>query len=164
MKEEFDDILKRKWEEQHFPVDEGHREEMIALLDGKKRRKMIPIWWLGSLGMAAIIAGYFLALQGGSRTAALDKTVTENHEVQTSGEANQQSDVLNTENIQEPSSLQANESSASVTSTVINPSTASSISSLTPSSTTTSASKKSTPVNAKTINKNSSINEKTSSN
>ncbi|HEY3385539.1 MAG TPA: hypothetical protein VGK46_03450 [Saprospiraceae bacterium] len=164
MKEEFDDILKRKWEEQHFPVDESHREEMIALLNGKKRRKMIPIWWLGGLGMAAIIAGYFLTIQGGSRTAALDKTVTENHEVQTSGEANQQSDVLNTENIQEPSSLQANESSASVTSTVINPSTASSISSLTPSSTTTSASKKSTPVNAKTINKNSSINEKTSSN
>ena len=25
MKDNFDDILKRKWEEQHFPVDESHR-------------------------------------------------------------------------------------------------------------------------------------------
>lgn len=63
MKENFDDILKRKWEEQHFPVDEQHRADMIALLDGQKRRRIIPFWWLGGLGLAAIVAGYFMLSQ-----------------------------------------------------------------------------------------------------
>lgn len=63
MKENFDDILKRKWEEQHFPVDEQHRADMIALLDGQKRRRILPFWWLGGLGLAAIVAGYFMLSQ-----------------------------------------------------------------------------------------------------
>ena len=63
MKENFDDILKRKWEEQHFPVDEQHRADMIALLDGQKRRRIVPFWWLGGLGLAAIVAGYFMLAQ-----------------------------------------------------------------------------------------------------
>ena len=132
MKEEFDDILKRKWEEQHFPVDEGHREDMIALLDGKKRRKMIPIWWLGGLGMAAIFAGYFLTKQGDRNTSALDNTVLESHEVQTINETNLSGEVNNTEYIQKPSSLQAADDDASVNTTVVNPSTSTSSDNSTP--------------------------------
>ncbi len=63
MKENFDDILKRKWEEQHFPVDEQHRADMIALLDAQKRRRIVPLWWLGGLGLAVLFAGYFLLSQ-----------------------------------------------------------------------------------------------------
>ena len=59
MKDNFDDILKRKLEEQHFPVDDTHRQEMIELLNGKKRRVILPIWWLGSLVIVASLAGYF---------------------------------------------------------------------------------------------------------
>jgi hypothetical protein len=59
MKDNFDDILKRKLEEQHFPVDDTHRQEMIELLNGKKRRGILPLWWLGSLVIVASLAGYF---------------------------------------------------------------------------------------------------------
>lgn len=60
MKENFDDILRRKWEEQHFPVDESHRADMIELLNGRKRRRVFPIWWAGGLGVLAIAAGLLL--------------------------------------------------------------------------------------------------------
>lgn len=59
MKDNFDDILRRKLEEQHFPVDDTHRQEMIELLNGKKRRGIFPFWWLGSLVIVAALAGYF---------------------------------------------------------------------------------------------------------
>ena len=59
MKDNFDDILRRKLEEQHFPVDDTHRQEMIELLNGKKRRGILPLWWLGSLVIVASLAGYF---------------------------------------------------------------------------------------------------------
>lgn len=58
MKDNFDDILRRKLEEQHFPVDDTHRQEMIELLNGKKRRGILPIWWLGSLVIVASLASY----------------------------------------------------------------------------------------------------------
>lgn len=60
MKENFDDILKRKWEEKHFPVDETHRAEMIQLLNGKKRRRIIPIWWFGGVLVFMTVNAYFL--------------------------------------------------------------------------------------------------------
>lgn len=59
MKDNFDDILRRKLEEQHFPVDDTHRLEMMELLNGKKRRRILPLWWLGSLVIVASLAGYF---------------------------------------------------------------------------------------------------------
>lgn len=51
MRNNFDDILKRKWEQQSFPVDESHREEMIRLLEQQPKRKPLLFWWLGSLGV-----------------------------------------------------------------------------------------------------------------
>lgn len=70
MKDNFDDILKRKLEEQHFPVDDTHRLEMIELLNGKKRRGVLPIWWLGSLVIVASLAGYFLLTEQDSQQPA----------------------------------------------------------------------------------------------
>lgn len=58
MKETFDDILKRKWEAQSFPVDQTDRENMIALLDAQKRRRIAPFWWIGGLGILALVAGW----------------------------------------------------------------------------------------------------------
>ena len=90
MKENFDDILKRKWEEQHFPVDEQHRADMIALLDGQKRRRIVPFWWLGGLGLAAIFAGYFMLSQqappspeGQEQSGSLDMKSAGNTEIST---------------------------------------------------------------------------------
>jgi len=60
MKDNFDDILKRKWEEQHFPVDESHRADMIELLNGNKRRRAFPFWWAGGLGVLLLAAGLLL--------------------------------------------------------------------------------------------------------
>ena len=62
MKDNFDDNLKKKWEEFHFPVDEDHRKEMIALLDQHKRRRTGLFWWVSGLGGATIIASFILFL------------------------------------------------------------------------------------------------------
>ncbi len=59
MKENFDDILKRKWEEKQFPMDEKHRSEMIELLNDKNRRGIFPFWWLGGLIVATVVVGFF---------------------------------------------------------------------------------------------------------
>ncbi|HJW30485.1 MAG TPA: hypothetical protein VJ508_14735, partial [Saprospiraceae bacterium] len=57
MKENFDDIIRRRWEERDFPVDDQHREEMAQLLDREKRRKGFPIWWFGGLGGLLLLSG-----------------------------------------------------------------------------------------------------------
>lgn len=62
MKENFDDILKRKWEEKHFPVDQGHRADMSALLDQQDRKKPFPFWWLGGLLLVALVAGLYFTM------------------------------------------------------------------------------------------------------
>jgi hypothetical protein len=49
MKENFDDIIRRRWEERPYPVDPEHREEMTIVLDEQKRRKGFPFWWLSGL-------------------------------------------------------------------------------------------------------------------
>lgn len=59
MKNEFDDNLKKKWEQFHFSVDDQHRHDMIRLLDENKRRKTGLFWWLGG---SAIIIGVAAAL------------------------------------------------------------------------------------------------------
>ena len=59
MKENFDDILKRKWEQKQFPVDENHRAQMLELLDKKDRKRMFPFWWIGSLVVVAGLSAYF---------------------------------------------------------------------------------------------------------
>jgi hypothetical protein len=74
MKENFDDILKRKWEQKQFPVDEGHRAQMLELLDKKERRRMFPLWWLGSLVVVTALSAYFFFYQtesSGSNSPAL---------------------------------------------------------------------------------------------
>ncbi len=60
MKNEFDDQLKKRWEEIHFPVDENHRREMIHLLNQPKRRKGVFFWWLGGIVTIAAISGLLL--------------------------------------------------------------------------------------------------------
>lgn len=63
MNEPFDDILKRKWEAQQFPVDESHRQDMIALLDGHKRRRVLPFWWISGLIIVTALSGLLLFQQ-----------------------------------------------------------------------------------------------------
>ncbi len=58
MKNNFDDILRRKLEQQHFAVDQTHRQEMIDLLNDQQRRKPFPFWWLGGFVVVAALAGY----------------------------------------------------------------------------------------------------------
>lgn len=61
MKTNFDDILKRKLEQQHFPVDQNHRAEMIDLLNNQNTRKPFPFWWLGGLVLVITIAGVYFS-------------------------------------------------------------------------------------------------------
>ena len=63
MKENFDDILKRRWEERSFPVDDGHRAEMIELLNKQKRRRAFPFWWFGGLAIVLMAGGFFMYTQ-----------------------------------------------------------------------------------------------------
>ncbi len=56
MSNSFDDQLRKKWEEKHFPVDDHHRNEMISLLDTNRRKKGF-FWWFGGLAIAAAIGG-----------------------------------------------------------------------------------------------------------
>ena len=51
MKNEFDDIIKKKWEKFHFQVDPQHRNDMNALLDQTHRRKGGIAWWLGAIAL-----------------------------------------------------------------------------------------------------------------
>src|SRR5688572_5488678 len=60
MKDNFDDILKKKWEHFHFEVDDQHRKDMIQLLDQSKRRRTGLFWWLS--GSASILAVAILIL------------------------------------------------------------------------------------------------------
>jgi hypothetical protein len=118
MKEDFDDILKRKWEEQRFPVDDDHRQQMIALLDGKKRKRIIPFWWLGGLGLSALVAGYFMVNSRETPSAGLNKPAFESMEIKPSG-----NDVFTTES--QPHQAAENQSSkvvrneSSITSPVV---------------------------------------------
>ena len=63
MKEDFDDILKRRWEERSFPVDDGHRADMIELLNKQKRRRAFPFWWFGGLAILLLAGGFFMYTQ-----------------------------------------------------------------------------------------------------
>ncbi len=63
MKENFDDILKRRWEERSFPVDDGHRADMIELLNKQKRRRAFPFWWFGGLAIVLMAGGFFMYTQ-----------------------------------------------------------------------------------------------------
>ncbi len=64
MKNEFDDILKKRSEEIYYPVDAQHRQEMIHLLHQHKRRKGGFFWWFGGMLLTIAIAGMFIALNG----------------------------------------------------------------------------------------------------
>ena len=60
MKDNFDDIIKRRWEERQFPVDETHRQDMAKLLEGDNKRRGFIFWWLGSIAVVSVVAGYLL--------------------------------------------------------------------------------------------------------
>lgn len=57
MKNRFDDILKRRWEQIQFPVEDTHRNEMIQLLNRNKRRKTGFIWWGSGVVLLLAISG-----------------------------------------------------------------------------------------------------------
>ena len=59
MREQFDDILKRRWEEKQFPVDDNHRSEMEKLLDGKDNRKAFPFYWMAGVVLLLAVGGFF---------------------------------------------------------------------------------------------------------
>lgn len=69
MKENFDDIIKRRWEERQFPVDDTHRQEMAKLLEGDKKRRGIIFWWLGSIA-AVMVAGYLIWMNSDMKVQA----------------------------------------------------------------------------------------------
>ncbi len=56
MKENFDDIIRRRWEERNFPLDEADRQAMARLLEGDKKRRGFFFWWLGALVVSGLIA------------------------------------------------------------------------------------------------------------
>jgi len=68
MKNNFDDILREKWEEKFFPVDDHHRQQMLDLLEANARRKNGIIWWLGGLVLAVTIGGIILFINQDSTT------------------------------------------------------------------------------------------------
>ncbi len=72
MKNSFDDLLKRKLEQQHFAVDENHRQDMVDLLDNQKRRKPFPFWWLGSFIALAVFAGLLFLNKNDEASTALE--------------------------------------------------------------------------------------------
>ena len=55
MKNNFDDLIRQKWEEKQFPVDEQHKQDMLELLDSSDRRKTGIFWWLGGLALTLMI-------------------------------------------------------------------------------------------------------------
>ena len=56
MKENFDDIIRRRWEAQQFPVDEQHRQDMARLLEGEKKRRGFVFWWFGGAAVTLLSA------------------------------------------------------------------------------------------------------------
>src|SRR5687768_8526 len=62
MKNSFDEILKKKWENIQFPVDDDHRNEMITLLDQHNRRRTGLFWWFGGLGGGIVIIAAVILL------------------------------------------------------------------------------------------------------
>jgi hypothetical protein len=57
MKENFDDIIRRRWEAREFPVDARHREEMARLLNPERKRKGIVFWWFGGIAGLLLLSG-----------------------------------------------------------------------------------------------------------
>lgn len=105
MKPNFDDILKRKWEQKQFPVDPDHREQMLALLDKRDKRRILPIWWIGGLVVMGALAGFLLLASDTDSPSeqsvaahATEKSAVDSPErIDTSGE------LSNAENQQGPS-------------------------------------------------------------
>lgn len=120
MKENFDDILKRKWEQKQFPVDEGHRAQMLELLDKKDRKRMFPFWWLGSLVVVAGLSAYFFfqSPQTASQNApAITSEEPASNAEQTIGQQPVQDDQAQTLVNQPSNNETANEYSATAIST-----------------------------------------------
>ncbi len=75
MSNNFDDLLREKWEEKHFPVDPDHRHEMIDLLEKNSRRKVGFFWWMGGLLMAvSVMSAVFYLNQSHSTPVNLNHT------------------------------------------------------------------------------------------
>jgi hypothetical protein len=112
MKDNFDDILKRKLDEQHFAVDEIHRQEMIELLKGKKRRGVLPLWWLGSLVIVASLAGYFFVAKQATPQKANPSQHDEIRQTTPTAESQQTPAIANVESVDHSSSSMNSQESA----------------------------------------------------
>ncbi|HZV69450.1 MAG TPA: hypothetical protein VFG10_07900 [Saprospiraceae bacterium] len=64
MSNSFDDQLRKQWEEKHFPVDNQHRQDMLALLESNRRKKGV-FWWFGGLVVAVAVGGGLLYFMNG---------------------------------------------------------------------------------------------------
>lgn len=152
MKDNFDDILKRKLEEQHFPVDDTHRQEMIELLNGKKRRGILPLWWLGSLVIVASLAGYFFVSEQESLQPANPIQKDAIRQATPLTEAQQTPSIANAQSSQN-SSVKSTEEVASIkeqqTHQLINPSTIN------------TATINASTINSSTVNNKSTVNAST---
>lgn len=80
MKDRFDDILKRKFDQHIFPVDENHRKDMIDLLDRQPKRRLLPFWWAGGIALLTVVAGLYFMLTPADDQTMLPATDT-NHEL-----------------------------------------------------------------------------------
>jgi hypothetical protein len=125
MKENFDDILKRRWEERQFPVDDIHREEMAKLLERDKKRRGIIFWWVGSMAVI-MIAGYFIWMNANPKGEVKAEVKSEvKNEVKS--DADVKSEVRTDEPLTETSrdkSVGSNSASSSMVNTKGNASTA----------------------------------------
>src|SRR5688572_10640616 len=116
MKDNFDDILRRKFEAQRFSVDETHRQEMIEMLNGKKRRGVLPLWWLGSLVIVASLAGYFFVAKQVTPQKANPSQHDEIRQTAPMAESQQTPAIANVESADHSSSsMNSQESAASET-------------------------------------------------
>src|SRR5687768_10779848 len=86
MKNSFDEILKKKWENIQFPIDDDHRNEMITLLDQQNRRRTGLFWWFGGIGGSIVIIAAVILLA--SRNEAID------HQMPVQPSANAQQEVM----------------------------------------------------------------------
>lgn len=94
MKENFDDIIRRRWEAQQFPVDDVHRQEMARLLEGEKKRRGFIFWWIGGLAVTLLI-GFALWIFSAPRVKDQPRTeYTENTEKEAKAKTEENAEIV----------------------------------------------------------------------
>jgi hypothetical protein len=83
MKNNFDDLIREKWEEKQFPVDEQHRQDMLELLESNGRRKTVVFWWIGGLAVTLMIVASLMYLNRNDTTTNPSVPMPSNSQQQT---------------------------------------------------------------------------------